>query len=332
MTMYLRTASLTNYADLARSLGLNPVQMLNSVGLPVGCLDHADLRVPAGKVMRLLELSAEQSGEVAFGLLLSETRRLSTFGLLGLLVRDEPNLRAVLSTFRNFGKLHNESVSVRLEEDLSQDSDVAVLRLDFMPVQGIGRQAIELGVGATYRILRILLGADWTARAVNFMHPAPSQLAAHRRVFGTNLYFGEEFNGIVVTRQDLDTPVAMADPIMREYARRLLGSVKSLDLKKTRYEVIQLILALLPTGRCNADQVALHMGVDRRTIHRRLAQEACNFSDLLLQTRRELAQLYLDKRTQPLTEVAQLLGFGSLSALSRWRREEREKTGLLVRQ
>ena len=61
MNAYLRSASLTNYADLARSLGLNPLQMLARVGLPAQCLDSADLRIPAAPVMRLLELSAQES-------------------------------------------------------------------------------------------------------------------------------------------------------------------------------------------------------------------------------------------------------------------------------
>ena len=47
---------------------------------------------------------------------------------------------------------------------------------------------------------------------------------------------------------------------------------------------------LLGTGTCTIDRVAQHLGIDRRTIHRRLANEGETFSDLVEAVRRELAR------------------------------------------
>ena len=74
----IRSASLTNYAEVARSAGLDPHRMLSEFGLPPGCLKEADLLVPVDAVRRLLEASAERSGVDAFGLLMAEARRLSS--------------------------------------------------------------------------------------------------------------------------------------------------------------------------------------------------------------------------------------------------------------
>ena len=323
MTVYLRTASLTTYAELARSLGLNPLQMLEQVALPPECLHNANLRVPATAVMTLLERSAQQSGEPAFGLRLAETRRLSTLGLLGLLVRDEPTLREALATLKRFGNLHNEAVSVVVEDRSADANDSVLLRFDFVPVPGVGPQAAELAVGAIHRILHIVLGPQWQARAVLFSHAAPARVTEHQRFFGTQVRFGQEVTGIVLARRDLDSANAMADPVMRDYAKQLLDEAKAFTRAQTRIEVQQLILALMPTGYCNASQVATYLGVDRRTVHRRLAEEGCNFSDLLQQTRMDLATRRLAQGNLPLTEIAQLLGFRSLSAFSRWKREHR---------
>jgi hypothetical protein len=64
--------------------------------LPARCLDDPDLRVPVACVVRLLELAASRAREPAFGLRLAPSRRLSSLGTLGLLLRDEPTLRGVL--------------------------------------------------------------------------------------------------------------------------------------------------------------------------------------------------------------------------------------------
>jgi AraC-like DNA-binding protein len=154
---------------------------------------------------------------------------------------------------------------------------------------------------------------------VCFRHPAPAVLDTHRRLFGGAVRFSQEFDGIVLRSTDLDTPMAMADPVMRSYAHQMLAEATPGERTRTRHEVQQMILTLLPTGRCNADQVALHMGIDRRTVHRRLAREGCSFSALLQQTRQELMARHLGGGRR-LSEIAPLLGFGSLSAFSRWRR------------
>lgn len=313
MTLHLRSASLNNYGELARSLGLDPVQMLASVGLPLACLDSDDLRVSADAVMAVLELSAEASGEQAFGLRLAQTRRLSTLGLVGMLARDEPTLREAVTTLVTYGRQHNESLMARLDES----NGVAVITQELLITPSAGRQSIELAVGAMHRILRLLLGPEWSARAVCFTHPAPASLDVHHRLFGRNVRFSQEFSGIVMRSTDLDTPMAMADPVMRGYAQQMLAEATPTEV--TRHDVQHIILALLPTGRCNADQVALHMGVDRRTVHRRLAREGCSFSQLLQQTRQGLMARHLSGGRR-LSDIASLLGFSSLSAFSRWRR------------
>jgi hypothetical protein len=85
----VRSATLTNYAEVARKAGLDPHRLLSEFGLPQGSLRELELKLPADAVRRLLEASAERSGVEAFGLMMAETRRLSSLGPLGLLVREE---------------------------------------------------------------------------------------------------------------------------------------------------------------------------------------------------------------------------------------------------
>ena len=82
--------------------------------------------------------------------------------------------------------------------------------------------------------------------------------------------------------------------------------------------VRQLVWLLLPTGRCSIEQVARHLGVTRRTVHRQLAAEGQSFSRILEEVRGGLAERLVANRDRPLAEVAELLGFSSPSAFSRW--------------
>jgi hypothetical protein len=64
----VRSASLTGYADLVRSLGLDPAEMTASVGLDLADLDVPDRWIPGAAAARLLDLSARDADCADLGL------------------------------------------------------------------------------------------------------------------------------------------------------------------------------------------------------------------------------------------------------------------------
>ena len=77
----------------------------------------------------------------------------------------------------------------------------------------------------------------------------------------------------------------------------------------------------LPSGRASVAHVAERVGVSRRTLQRRLAEEGATFRALLHTTREELADHYLTATHLPLAEIAFLLGFDEPSSFFRAFRE-----------
>ena len=315
MTGLVRSACLTHYAEVARSLGLDPLQQLRAVELSPRCLQQLDLKIPVEAVGRLLENSAQAAGVEDFGLRMAEQRKLSNLGPLALLLRDEPSIRLALEAFRDYLYLHNEGLVLRIEED----NGVVVLREEQVTVGHLPvRQAMELSVAVTYRLLKSLLGARWQPRAVCFSHKAPEDAAIYRRIFGAPVQFNSVVDGIVLRSSDLDQPLPSADPEMSRYIHQYLQSIRQEARTNLVEQVRQMIWMLLPGGRCSVEQVASHLGRDRRTLHRQLQREGESFSSLLDKVRGELALRHLENAQRPLGDIAELLGFSALSAFSRW--------------
>lgn len=314
MAALVRSAALTHFAELAAACGLDARALVAAAGLPPRCLGEPDLKVPAHLVGQLLEQAAAQAGEPAFGLRLAESRRLSNLGPLALLVRDEPTLRRALEALMQHIHVHNEAVAVQVDEF----GGLLAIRTELThDGEGSQHQATELVVGVTCRVLQIFMGAHWHPRLVCFTHAAPPRLAVHHRVLGPAVEFGHEFNGIVCNAADLDAPNPGADPVMARYSQSLLAPALA---RSDRYvdRVRQLIVLLLPRGLCRVEVVAQHLGVDRRTVHRKLVDEDSSFSDLLEAERRALAARYVEGTDRPLTDIAALLGFSAPSVFSRW--------------
>jgi AraC-like DNA-binding protein len=182
------------------------------------------------------------------------------------------------------------------------------------------RQSAELLVGVTYRILGTFLGSGWRPLDVHFAHPAPRHREIYRRFFNCNVAFGAEFDAIICPASDMDRPMATADASMARYAQSYVDSISERSLT-IEGQVQELIVALLPTGRCSLDRIAQHLGCDVRTVQRWLAEHGTNFSEILDAQRAEMVVRLIEDRSRSLPAVAELLGFSAQSALARWFKE-----------
>lgn len=314
-----RYASLNNYVDLAHSAGLDPAGMIRDVGLDPAGLGLQDRWVPASAIATLLENSATASGRQDFGIALAGLRRFSNLGPLSLVVREEPDVRSAVKMLVRYQHMYNEA----LRTHISENGGITTLRVELdVGVPGDFPQSIDLAVGVLHQLLKGFLGRTWRPLSVSFTRPAPHDPAPYRRMFGTEVLFAERFDGISLYTKDLDAPNAMSDPLLRPYTRKILEGVDAREDVTTLSRVRELIELLLPTGRCSAEQVARSLGVDRRTVHRKLAEEGHTFSSVLDSTRAELASHMVGNTRYSLTEVSELLGFSSPANFSRWFRKQ----------
>ena len=113
---------------------------------------------------------------------------------------------------------------------------------------------------------------------------------------------------------------------MARYARQMLDAAQPPTDRNLVAQTRDLIVLLLGTGRCSIDLVAQHLGIDRRTVHRRLADEGETYSSILDSVRRELAARYVKNPNRPLAEVSSLLGFSAPSGFARWYRRQFKST------
>ncbi|RKE39438.1 AraC-like DNA-binding protein [Paraburkholderia sp. BL23I1N1] len=315
MSYRLRSAALTNYVEVARSVGVDPYHQLSSAGISQSVLLDSDIMIPADAVARLLEASARAAGIDDFGLRMAETRQLSNLGPLGFVMREQPTLRKALESMAHYLRLQNEALVIHIEES----GGLAVIREDIIGgIPGSMRQATDLVLGVLYRMLSVVLGAAWRPRTICFTHDAPANLATHGRVFGAPVAFRQDFDGIVCLATDLDAAVPTYDPVMALQVRRYLDAMLVQSNTTMPDKVRRLVVALLPSGACSVDRIAQHLGVDRRTVSRQLASYGDSYLSIVDEVRIELVTRYVDSGDRPLSEVATLVGFSSLSAFSRW--------------
>jgi AraC-like DNA-binding protein len=316
MSQLGRTAGLTGFLALAREVGVDAYQLAAAVGLPPNVLTDPDLRVSVEAMGRMFEMAAEQSGVDDFALRVAETRTISNMGAVGLVIREQPTVRAALAAYARFQWLQNDAYTLMVEAF----GDQAILRIVGPAWQM--RQAAELTVATGLRTLKSIMPEGWKPQEVWFTHAAPARLETHRRVFGLTPKFDQDGMAIVMRRADLDTPLPEADPVIARQVAQYLDRLTEERRITLADKVGDLIVALLPDGQCSVERVAQHLGMDRRTLHRRLTGEGTTFSAILDATRLDMAASLLINSDRPLQSVSDLLGFSSLSAFAHWFRRK----------
>lgn len=311
----VRTGVLATYLEVAQQQGFNPQPLLSRFGLNRAVLAHTDQQIPTNAAVGLLEATAEQCNYPGFGLRMAEMRQLADLGEVSLLLAHQRTLRDVLQTTMQYRHLLNQSLAMFIE---GADKTV-VIREEVVTEPPIpSRQATELAVGVMFRLCSALMGERWRPRSVNFTHDAPQDLQLHRRIFRCNLEFNSEFNGIVCNASDLDLPNPLADPAMARYAERFLESRQNDFEPSIVMEVRKAIYLLLPMERATIEQIAMAMGMNVRTLQRRLDDTDEHFSDLLNGVRRDLVVRYMQNPHYSLARVAALLGYAVPSSFTRW--------------
>ena len=317
MIQLSRSAVLSGYAALTQSLGADPYRLATGQGLPLSALTDPDQKVPSAAVVRLLEETAEITGARDFGLRLAATRRLSNLGAVGLVAQEQPNLRAAMDAIANHSWAQIEGVLIELEDA----DDLVVVHTSFTLTDiGTSRQATELLLAVLCSFIARRQAPGWRPEMVLFRHPAPPAVAPYLGPFGAAPLFSQPHDALVVRREDMNRPLPDTDPARADQLAAYLHHVAGGRRTSFADAVRELVTVLLPRGACSVRRVAAQLGVDRRTLARRLAAQGLSFEAVVLDVRLALARGYLASGDRKLQDIADLLGFSGGSAFSRWKR------------
>jgi AraC-like DNA-binding protein len=305
---------LAEFRRVALSLKLDPVLLMRRAGVDLNLLRDPDLTLPMHAMVRLLEITAATSGVEDFGLRLAEDRGLPDLGPLILMICEAATVRDALNTLITHLHLHSDAICMSLD-----DADHPIVTVDIIDIDAKQcRQALDISVASITSILRWLLGPEYTPVAACFTHGRPVSRTRYERFFRCPLAFLSEFNGLLLRKRDLDQPCPAASPVLRRQVTRYIESIERGREDGYVQRVTQLLAVALPKGEAKAEQIAGYLGVDTRTLHRRLSRFGTNYSAVLETVRKTLAAQHLAAGERPISDIAGLIGFSSLSAFSNW--------------
>ncbi|MCJ8284615.1 AraC family transcriptional regulator [Halomonas sp.] len=335
MADYSRASSLHGFANFARQQGIDPEAQLARVGLSLSLLESPESIIEFSSLAMLLENCAEASGDSLFGLKFGQYQGVDIFGPLLYLIQNAATVGLALEELAHHFSAHSSSAVIDIERGPRQAF------LSYTMVGGgaaPGRQISELPVGVGQRLLSLLLGPQWRPRAI-YLATSPSVPALlYQRLLGVVPTFNSPSDGWLLECSDLERPLVTADGRLHRLMEQYLTYRPEQLPQDLVDEVSWQIRQQLGQGGAGLDDIARRLALNPRTLQRRLATRGRCFQDLVDEVRRQLAIHYLRETSLPLTDIANLLGYSELSALtrgcrrwfgvapSRWRQHQRRRS------
>ncbi len=295
--------------------GIDPAPLLRQVGITSEQIGGSEGRVAADAQIALLNLAAEALQDGLLGFHLAREFDLRQGELLYYVLASSEVLGEALARVERYSSIANESI-VLTEVPRSE----AGIRLGYVGIpRHADRHQTEFWITALVRTFRYLTDRDLRPIRIAVAHPCCSTSSTIEEYLRCRIAFGAGTDEIAFARGVVRLRLKNADPylnkvLVRQCEDALARHVRPVGQLQTQVE--NAIAPLLPHGRARVDEVARALGMSRRTLTRRLADEHMTFTDILEQVRTEMARHYLKDPNLPVSRIAWLLGFQEASAFT----------------
>lgn len=319
-TALIRASSLVGFDDFIARNGQDPNRLMEMAGLSAVYLHEPDLYLPYQHFAKLLELSAQETGNPFLGAEFGLEQGIRVIGPTEYLVSSSPTLEAALEGMLSHFRLQTNGALVQL----SRFDDKAMLSYEILVPTTLGaRHLMDNACAVGLRMMKTLCGNNWKPDGLHLQHGVkPEERRRYSQLFGLRPRFDAERTGWVFDAAILQTPLPKADPALHELVERQLSVMEDQYSEELPSRVETAIRNMMPIGEITLDAIAKLMAMSPRSLQRHLKAQGSSFQELVDDARRQVAEHYLQHSSLQLTQIADLLGFKCLSnfthAFRRW--------------
>ncbi len=309
---YISVPALMQYVRSAEAAGLDRERLLAEAEISADMLVDNNGRLEGEVLQRLLEYVLPRCANPLFGLYTSQHIQPGSYSIMGYIAMTSNNLSEVLSRMIMYERLVGDMGTSSL---LHEPGSVAVLWKCRFEEARVRRHIVENVLASWVVYTRWIADEpDRSPQAVRFEHDPPedrSLLKHYQQVFRCPVYFNQPHSALVVSPAMMSLRLRQPDVLLRDtlenHAQQLLKSLR--ESYRLGDQVRILLRSMLSDGSPRKDFVAQQMGMNVRTLHRKLAEEQTSYQQLLDELRHELAMTYLAQPDLSVEDIGRRLGF-----------------------
>jgi AraC-like DNA-binding protein len=303
------------FEELVRECGGRAAPLLRACQLQPKVALRPESGIPIVQFNALLELTARKLNVPDFGLRLAQLQDIEVIGPGALAMRHAATVGEAIESSNRLARYHNPVAETQIV-DAPTPGSVWIFRRSGVAEDIPQRQLCELIVSILYRFLHTAASGNVRGWRVLFPHQAILPVKRYQRYFEIPVVFGATGSGLEIPRGVLAQPIQNANPAVTAMVDRLLTSLAQRHPLSLADRISELLASQLLTGNATIKAMAGILGMNVRTLQRRLGDEGVVFAELVERIRRERSTELLSDGSLPLSQVAVLVGYANQNAFT----------------
>lgn len=302
------------------NMGLDVNSILSRLGVTSELLSDRHARTPHEAQLLFWQVIEEVSQDADIGLHLGEHMPVYKGQVLQYLFLSSATFGDGIKRALSYQRLLSDASHASIVEE---DERVYILvESSSQRVVGLRHLSECMALGLI-RFFQYVTDGAFAPSEIHFMHPAPSNLTEHERIFSCPSLFSQSENRIYFDPKLLVLPSLHAEPELLKLHEKLASEhVAKLERQDIVNRVYKVLGEVLETGQVSLEDVAGRLDMKARTLRTRLSEADTNFNQLLADYRCNLAKRLLARTDESIDEIVYLTGFSEPStfyrAFKRW--------------
>lgn len=309
--------TLPNWIKAAAACGFQIEPVFRQYGIPSDLVHIESVNVDPLTLEKVMEACIARSRKQHFPFVLGERFAFDYVPDIETFLATSPTLREAMRVFEWVRTLINPMIDVRLEE--RGKSAYLIMDIRSPDTRPTKPYFIESLFAAVHKFFKTLTHGHDDAQKLTFRHARPAYADEYEKFFGLPVEFGRPENAAVFDRRLLDITLDGAFPSLHKQAEYLVEKrLQKLPKKLGLVAAIENVFAEWPEllGQ-GIEQVSQRIGLEPRTLQRRLRDQQQSFVELQAHARYRMAMQLLEAGADDIERISERLGFSDRRSFTR---------------
>jgi AraC-like DNA-binding protein len=302
--------------------------LLAKVGLTLSMFEYADTLIPEAPLWEFVGLAAKELNLPSFGFLVTEDVCVDKYGAFGEHLCSAKDLASALELFIKDLNTHVNFPNYWLEDD---DGYVWLCRKGTPGIEK-GKWPVEQHViSFLIELVRVYAGDEWQPHSVKFNSSDLSGIEQAKSIQQSKISKGQAYGAISIEKSLMDISAQLTSKLSPQVEPKGTTKKPTALLEEVPNDLVLTLQALFQQGilqqgffanELDTEAIASKLGVNLRTLQRRIKEQGTTLKGLIEQARYHSAKTLLLTDELSTEQVAYRLGYSDISnfmrAFKRW--------------
>lgn len=313
--------SAAKIVTLIETAGLKPgaiARLLRPIGVDPADLFDFDRSFTLAQVIAIFHAVLEASDDPTVAFRAGSRFKFTNFGVFGLAVMSQDDLRAALKFVLKFRQLSSPIIGLHLETGETGGD------LHFSPLPGtvsdreIYPRLLDFNLAMFLALIADAIGRDDFVEAIELSERADALTFDQLAQAGHRVIRGAGRDVIRLKPWSLAAPLRQKSAVGSAIAQKLCSeALTSMPDKSKLASDVRAVIVANVEKPVTAAFVARRLGMGERSLRRRLTEENLSFRDLKMAVQDDVARRYLQQTRMPIETIAGAVGFSDVANFRR---------------